>query len=278
MTKILIPLYKLTLGLGIDSTHNPEFTTCEFYQAFKNLDDLIEMTENMLSGLHAHLKARYDANHERAEGDLTSIRPADINFKGPYRRIDFIPHVEAALGQALPDLSSPDAPNLLLNAMMSAGIDMPSSTSLPQMLDRLSALYIEPQCIEPTFVMHHPECLSPLAKSFRHSESGQMVAARAELFVRGHELINTYEEENSPIEQRRKFEDQARFKGGLEGNPLDESYLEALEWGLPPTGGWGAGIERLCMFMTDTNRIGDVLSFGTLRNVVALGHGGTPRH
>ena len=105
-----------------------------------------------------------------------------------------------------------------------------------------------------------------------------MVAARAELFVNGLEVVNTYEEENSPLEQRRKFEEQAHFKADLGDRRIDESYLEALEWGLPPTGGWGGGIERICMVMSDSKRIGDMLSFGTLRNVVALGHGGSPRY
>ena len=91
--------------------------------------------------------------------------------------------------------------------------------------------------------------------------------------MHGRELVNTYEEENSPFEQRRKFTEQLKYRDEENEARVDESYLEALEWGLPPTGGWGCGMDRLCMLFAGTGRIGDVLSFGTLRNVVAVGGG-----
>ena len=107
-----------------------------------------------------------------------------------------------------------------------------------------------------------------------HPDNQQRVAARAELFIEKQEFVNTYEEENSPAEQRRKFEEQIQYHGEYHGgdreSTVDESYLQALEWGLPPTGGWGCGIDRLCMLFAGTKRIADVLSFGTLRNVVGL--------
>lgn len=256
---------------GVDLIHNPEFLTCEFYEAYANLEDLIGMTERMLAELAAHLR-------EKVTDDPTLPHPAMIDFNVPYKRIDFIPHIESALGSTLPPLGQPGSTEMVRTFLRAANIDAPDSVTLPQMLDQLSATFIEPHCTAPTFIVHHPECLSPLAKSFEHPDNGQMVAARAELFVKGHEIINTYEEENSPIEQRRKFQDQLRFAAPAGEGKLDENYLEALEWGLPPTGGWGGGIERLCMLMAGANRIGDVLSFGTLRNVVALGRGVNPRH
>lgn len=252
---------------GIDLIHNPEFTTCEFYQAFANLEDLIRLTEAMLAGLHTHLCGTMAS-------DASILHQSMTEFKGPYKRIDFIPHLEATLGKSLPDLRQPCARKQLQALLEDRKIEVAESTSLPKLLDRLSSLFIEPDCKEPTFIINHPECLSPLAKSFSHPDCGQEVAARAELFVNGQELINMYEEENSPVKQRRKFEDQVGFKDHEHSSGLDEAYLEALEWGLPPTGGWGGGIERLCMVMTGAARIGDVTSFGTLRNVVALGSSG----
>ena len=139
------------------------------------------------------------------------------------------------------------------------------------MLDRLSSIYLEPLCSGPTFILNHPECMSPLAKSYEDPELGQRISARAELFVGGQEMVNTYEEENSPFEQRRKFIEQKGYSPKDHEAEIDENYIEALEWGLPPTGGWGCGIDRLCMMMLGVKRIGDVLTFGTLRNVVALG-------
>ncbi len=270
---------------GIDSTHNPEFTVCEAYQAFMDLEGLMHMTEDLL--------LRLSKKFERVRRNmLPSIPGPEVSFERPYPRLEFIPAVEAGLQRNLPDLSSPDAGVALLRIFEEVGLTIPSSPTLPRLLDRLSSIYIEPQCVNPTFVMYHPECLSPLSKSFKDPRSNQRVSARMELFVKGQELVNAYEEENSPVEQRRKFMEQLKYReddnqskksgedgkggedaGGGDGlalNAVDESYLQALEWGLPPTGGWGCGIDRLVMLFAGTKRIGDVLSFGTLRNVVGL--------
>lgn len=195
----------------------------------------------------------------------------------PFQRLDFIPAVEAAINCSLPDLESPDAVPELLRIFQDRGISASNPPTLPRLLDKLSANYLEPKCSAPTFIVHHPECISPLSKSFIHPQSGRRVAARAELFVNGQELVNTYEEENSPFEQRRKFVEQLRhreagdYASASANAVVDENYLQALEWGLPPTGGWGCGIDRLCMLLSGASRIGDVLTFGSLRNVVALG-------
>lgn len=197
--------------------------------------------------------------------------------KPPFPRIDFIPVVEAAIGHSLPDLESPDSVPELLQLFQDRDILRPSPPTLPRLVDKLSATYLEPLCSAPTFIVYHPECISPLSKSFIHPENGQSVAARAELFANGQELVNMYEEENSPFEQRRKFVEQLRYRetgddaSASESAVVDENYLQALEWGLPPTGGWGCGIDRMCMLLSGASRIGDVLAFGSLRNVVALG-------
>ncbi|KAJ5477508.1 Lysine--tRNA ligase [Penicillium diatomitis] len=244
---------------GIDKTHNPEFTTCEFYQAYANLEDLMSMTELLLSGMVEHIKTF------NVKGTLN---PTTADFRRPFRRIDFITGIEGQIGRALPDLSSPDALIQLHTLFHELSLPLPSSPNLPRLLDELCATYLEPLCVDPTFIIHPPECLSPLSKSFIHPTANQVVAARGELFIQGKEVVNTYEEENSPVEQRRKFEDQVRYsKGSDEPAEVDETYLEALEWGLPATGGWGCGVDRLVMLFTGAKRIGDVLPFGTLRAV-----------
>ena len=191
-------------------------------------------------------------------------------FKPPFPQIDFLPAVESALGCSLPDLLSPNAQEQLTKLFVEKGLPIPSSPSLPRLLDQLSAHILEPQCEEPTWIINHPECMSPLSKSFLHPKISQKVSARAELFVKKHELVNTYEEENSPVEQRRKFEMQLSFNDPESTEKtVNEDYLLALECGMPPTGGWGCGIERLVMLFAGTSRIADTLSFGNLRNVVA---------
>ena len=204
-----------------------------------------------------------------------SLNPQVQQPSPPFRRLDFISAVEAAINCSLPDLESPDAVSELLQIFQDRDMLPPSPPTLPRLLDKLSAKYLEPQCSAPTFIVHHPECLSPLSKSFTHPQTGRRVAARAELFINRQEVVNTYEEENSPFEQRRKLIEQLhqRETGDVEdaNAVVDENYLQALEWGLPPTGGWGCGIDRLCMLLSGASRIGDVLAFGSLRNVVGLG-------
>ena len=255
---------------GLDATHNPEFTTCEFYKSYANLEDLILMTEELVSGLAEHVSSL----RKSTLMGLPEIETA--HFKAPFKRIEFIPAVEAALGESLPNLQAEDAEVQLLSLFAKHSITPPASPTLPRLLDRLSSFYIEPQCNSPTFITHHPACMAPLSKSFL-SESlstPQLISARAELFIHHKEVANMYEEENSPFEQRRKFQEQFRWKDSENGAHLDESYLRALENGLPPTGGWGCGIDRLCMLLSGATRISDVLSFGSLRNVVGLGREG----
>ena len=255
----------LTLFAGIDLIHNPEFTTCEFYRAYTNLDGLIRLTEKLMAGLVEHLRVRLLPK-------MPHLDVQNLTCELPFRRLDFIPEIEKAMDIKLPSLTDPESRVSLLKILADQGIRLDPLSSMHQILDKLCSTHLEPQCKDPTFIINHPECMSPLSKSFEHPTlSGQRVAARAELFVAGREIANMYEEENSPVEQRRKFVQQQREKvdNNVENMPIDEQYLEALEWGLPPVGGWGCGIERLCMVLTGATRIGDVLSFGSLKAVVA---------
>ena len=268
---------------GIDQTHNPEFTMCEFYSAYSNLDDLIKLTEEFLSGMAAHCQALITDK-------LVSLPKIRLeNYTRPFKQMEFIPSLETALQCKLPDLTSESAKDELIKLLQAKGgkfvVPNADQLTLPALLDRLASTYIEPHSRDaPLFITHHPVCMSPLAKSFVCPKTGQAVSARAEFFVEGKELANMYEEENDPAAQRAKFTEQARRHHDPEtaavgGRTLpdgeveiDESYCHALESALPPTGGWGCGIERLVMLFASTRRISDVLPFGNLRHVVGVTH------
>lgn len=274
---------------GIDATHNPEFTMCEFYSAYSNLSDLIKETEELIGGLAQHC-------HKAITDNLTSLPPIDLApFTRPFKQIEFIPGLEEAMGFRLPKLSSDGALPELIALLKMSGIHVPGDmpNSLSKLLDRLAAMYLEPQSFkEPVFITHHPANMSPLSKSFLCPKTYQLVSARAELFCGGRELANMYEEENDPKEQGRKMRahrtlvnnehGEAAFDTSLdeqpgtelldegEAAPLDSNFVKSLDYGLPPTGGWGCGVERLVMLFSGANRISDCLSFGTLKNVVGL--------
>lgn len=280
---------------GVDATHNPEFTMCEFYSAYTNLADLINETEELLYSLAKH-------SQELISTQLTSLPSIDLSrFVRPFKQVEFIPGLEEAIGIRFPKLTAEGALPELLAVLKLAGIRVPGEVpnSLPKLLDRLAAIFLEPMSFnEPLFITNHPVCMSPLAKGFLCQKTYQLVSARAELFVGGRELANMYEEENDPEEQKRKlaahrnlvnkpngeigFENrpaeeehpttlaEEADKDEWETSPLDQSYIRALDYALPPTGGWGCGVERLVMLFSGANRISDCLSFGTLRNVVGL--------
>jgi lysyl-tRNA synthetase class 2 len=251
---------------GVDNTHNPEFSTCEFYEVGARLDDLIRKTEKLMQGLHNAVES------VRSTYFPSLTKTEDVAFSTPFKQLRFIPTIEEASGRPMPNLQSTTATDDVLAMFSELKIPIPSNPTLPRLLDTLAEKYIEPLCGNPTFIIDHPEMLSPLAKSYCDPLSGgQRVSARAELFINGREYINLYEEENSPFEQRRKFIEQHHFN--LEGDhepTIDESYCEVLEWGMPPTGGWGCGLDRLVMLFANKKRIADVLPFGTLRNVASI--------
>lgn len=261
---------------GVDATHNPEFTICESYMPFADLEHLMKMTEDLLITLHQQVRKLDDGlmaltvDHEVDSGPHFK----KYLFETPFPRLPFIPTLEREMCQKLPDLNASDATQKVLDLFTELKIPIPAKATLPRLLDALAAHYIEPLCQSPTFITSHPSIMSPLSKSYTCPETSQTISARAELFIKGHEYANMYEEENSPFAQRAKFEEQLAYRsvdGEGDGKvEVDESYLEALEWGLPPTGGWGMGVDRLVMLFSGQKRIGDVLPFGTLRNVVGL--------
>lgn len=247
---------------GIDATHNPEFTSCEFYQAYANLDDLVALTQELFRGIVARVAERHPG--------LFAERVAALQqaFAHDFRQVDFVAEIEARSGQKLPgDLESVEE---LLEFYDRAKVARPARlASAAKLLDHLAGVYLEPQSqgnFAPLLITGHPSGMAPLAKT----SADRARSRRFELFVNGKEFVNAYEEENSPAEQARKFVLQARERadyGDDEVQVPDESFVEALEWGLPPTAGWGVGVDRLCMLVTGSKRIEQVLTFGGIKTV-----------
>ena len=227
---------------GLDKNHNPEFTSCEFYMAYADYNDLMDLTEDMLGSLSKKL------DH--------------VTFnQTPYERLSFVPALESATGASFPEnLNEGDIGLLLKDLCVKNGISLKSDrgveSSTAKLYDKLFSKLIEPELQRPTFVLHHPMCMCPLAKEHR-SEPG--ISERFELFAEGMELINAYTELNDPRAQRAAFEDSK--------NPLQEEFLNALDYGLPPTAGWGLGIDRLVMLMTSQKSIREVLLFPTMKPI-----------
>jgi len=235
---------------GIDRLHNPEFTMLEFYQAFIDYQGLMDLTERMLE----HVV-------RSATGSLEIVYQGhEVNFAGPYERVPMLRSLSDALGADVGVLSADDlrahAERLKVPDLEGAGRG--------KLIDKLFGELVQPKLIQPTFVMDHPRELSPLAKPHRDDPD---LAERFELFVAGAEIANAFSELNDPIDQRRRFDEQASLKeaGDDETHPIDEDYVRALEYGMPPTGGLGMGIDRLTMLLTDQPSIRDVILFPILR-------------
>ncbi|KDR68666.1 hypothetical protein GALMADRAFT_78144 [Galerina marginata CBS 339.88] len=254
---------------GIDLTHNPEFTICEFYMAYADMTDLMEITESMLEGLVKALtgggtKITY---HPDGNKGVEGARELVLNFKRPWKRYDMIGTLEEKLGVKFPpgeELHTQETNVFLRELCKKHNVDCSEPRTNARMLDKLVGEFIEPLCVSPSFIVGHPQVMSPLAKWHR-SRPG--LCERFEGFMCGKEFCNAYTELNDPFEQRLRFEEQARQKdqGDEEAQGVDETFIDALEHGLPPTGGWGLGIDRLVMFLTDSTNIKEVLLFPAMK-------------
>ncbi|RMH13666.1 MAG: lysine--tRNA ligase, partial [Gemmatimonadetes bacterium] len=236
---------------GVDRFHNPEFTMLEFYRAYADYQDLMDFTEAMLARVA-----------ERATGSATvRFQGQEIDFSGPYRRIPLLDSLSEAMGE---DVRALDREALYARAE-ARGIPDLDGAGRGKLIDKLFGELVQPQLVQPTFVMDYPVELSPLAKPKRGDPE---VTERFELFVAGQELVNAFSELNDPIDQRERFEAQARLRAGGddEAMQIDEDYIRALEYGLPPTGGLGMGVDRLTMLLTDQASIRDVILFPVLRD------------
>jgi lysyl-tRNA synthetase, class II len=233
---------------GIDRTHNPEFTMLEFYQAYADYEEMMTVVEELLT----HAAEAVRAVPGAGEGP-NELRP-------PFPRIEWVRALEAGIGVA-PLAQSDDT---LRNIAAKVGVQQVESLSRPKLLDEIFQAVVESRLDEPTFVVDYPRELSPLAKPKRGDPA---LTERFELFARGKELANAFSELNDPIDQRRRFEAQARLRaaGDEEASMVDEDYLRAMEYGMPPMGGVGMGIDRLFMYLTSIANIRDVILFPTMR-------------
>jgi lysyl-tRNA synthetase class 2 len=236
---------------GISHKHNPEFTQLEFYEAYTDYNGVMARTEAMIAYVV-----------EKVTGGLKVVwQGHEIDFTPPWPRIP--------LRQAILDASGvdydryPDEESLRA-AMREKGIDAPTDASRGKLIDKLLSVFVEPNLIQPTFLIDYPIDVSPLAKRKPGSKD---VVERFEGFVGGMELCNAFTELNDPIDQLERFLDQGRAleSGDKEATPVDQDYINALSYGMPPAGGFGMGIDRFAMILTDQENIREVILFPHLR-------------
>ena len=235
---------------GMDRTHNPEFTVMELYVAYKDYNWMMKMTEQLLE------KVALDSN------GTSTVRVGEhqINFKAPYARVPILEAIKIHTGFDVAGMSE----NELRKVCQQLHIPVDETMGVGKMIDELFGEKCEYHYIQPTFITDYPKEMSPLTKEHRDNPA---LTERFELLVNGKELANAYSELNDPIEQRARFEDQLTLseKGDDEAMFIDQDFLRALEYGMPPTSGIGIGIDRLVMFMTNNSSIQEVLFFPQMK-------------
>lgn len=261
-------LGRLFRNEGVDLTHNPEFTTCEFYMAYADVYDIMEITEDLVSGLVKHITGGYTTIYHTQAGEKL-----EVNWEKPWKRVEMIPTLEEACGEKFPpgvELHTAKTNEFLKGVLKKMNVECTPPQTNARMVDKLVGEFIEEKCVNPTFITSHPQMMSPLAKYHRNNPG---LCERFEAFVCKKEIVNAYTELNDPFDQRLRFEEQARQKdqGDEEAQMVDENFCTSLEYGLPPTGGFGMGIDRLVMFLTDQYSIKEVLTFPFMKEEVGQG-------
>ena len=236
---------------GMDRTHNPEFTAMEIYVAYKDYNWMMNFTENLLE----HCAIAVNGKSEATFGEH------EINFKAPYARVTMTDSIQHFTGFDISGKTEAE----LFDAARAMGIDVDASMGKGKLIDEIFGAKCEGNYIQPTFITDYPKEMSPLCKKHRDNPE---LTERFELMVCGKEVANAYSELNDPIDQRERFEDQMRLaeKGDDEASgTIDEDFLRALEYGMPPTSGLGIGMDRLIMFLTNNASIQEVLLFPQMR-------------
>jgi len=235
---------------GIDRTHNPEFTMLELYQAYADYGDMMDLAENLVSGTAEEVLGSMQVEWA---GHAVDLSP-------PWQRISFFDAIERHAGFDARVAGLPD----LVARLEKAGREDAGEMNRTRLLDVVFSEWVEPELIDPTIVFDYPIEMSPLAKPKRGDPE---LAERFEVIVAGTELVNAFSELNDPVDQWNRFAEQARARaaGDAEAQGLDRDYVQALEYGLPPTGGLGMGIDRLVMLLTGMATIREVILYPILR-------------
>jgi lysyl-tRNA synthetase class 2 len=236
---------------GIDSTHNPEFTMLESYEAFADFNDIMVLVEEVVAACAMVATGGTEITYDGRSVDLS----------GPYRRATMLELTQEAVGSDI-DYDTPI--EQLRSLAEEHGIEPEDHWGSGKLVEALFDDLVEETLWQPTFVTEHPIEISPLARMHREKPH---VTERFELFIAGDEYANAFSELNDPFDQRARFESQAKARaaGDDEAHPVDEDYIRALEYGLPPTGGLGLGVDRLVMLLTDKHHIREVILFPTMR-------------
>ena len=235
---------------GMDRNHNPEFTMLEFYWAYADYEDCMDLVEKMVREAAEKVGA--------LQVDWGGM---DIDLSKPFARVPMLKLLKDATGCDLGDVSDDE----IQAVCKKNNIEVGGTWNYGQMLDELMSKLVEPNLIQPTFIIDYPKAISPLAKV--HRNGNQNLVERYELFIGGAEFANSFSELNDPVDQRERLEAQAALKekGDDEAQPVDEQFIQAMECGMPPTGGVGLGIDRLTMLLTENRWIKDVILFPAMR-------------
>lgn len=250
---------------GVSNRHNPEFTMLEFYEAYTDLEGMMARVEGLFRRVCETLFGSPVRHLQLDDGsELT------LDFSRPWRRVDLLDEIERLSGITRESLSSLDLAKQalgnreILNPITGKRMLAEEENNLGGLIEKLLEVFVEPTLIEPTFVVGYPIETSPLAKKDPQQPG---MTRRFEGYIRGREVCNAFSEINDPIDQRERFEQQARerARGDAEAHPMDEEFLYALECGMPPTGGCGIGIDRMAMLLTGADTLREVILFPTMK-------------
>ncbi|MDO4539590.1 MAG: lysine--tRNA ligase [Syntrophomonadaceae bacterium] len=238
---------------GISTRHNPEFTMLEFYQAYGDMQSMMELIEELICAVQ-----------ERINGGLSlTYEGEEISFARPWKRITMLDAIREVTGL---DFAAADSDHAARELAQGLKIKLTPASSRGEIINDVFEAYVEETLLQPTFIYGHPVEISPLAK--RNAEHPELTD-RFELFITRREIANAFSELNDPLDQKQRFLKQVekRAGGDAEAHMMDEDYINALEYGMPPAGGLGMGIDRLVMLLTDSSSIRDVILFPTLRRI-----------